>query len=1134
MRQTFAWGALIVAVLGWGAWSQLQGLWTRRNELMADRIRAKLIEAAPEWDIRFEQVELLENARVQLTGVRAAPRGSDRPLIELPALIAHLNPQLLSQSLQVQVTHVDLQQPMLHIRRDATGEWNCRNLPPIFSTGAAAPELELHDGAILISLESSDSLPALELTLGQINVQLTNRARRAYALRGDAQLDGSGKLELEGGLNIDTLRWSLSGRCDELSDPDRLIQLAANLSPDARQKLQGMACPTDRRTNTRTSGVPVQSAAHSTSAVSNGQRCCIPALGVSTRLELAFHLSGATPSQPIQYQLAARIRDGMIDNPALPVPLHDLEGELFVDNSQVVVRSFRASNGDSQLFVDGHLRRDNVTPQRRLAIKAENLQFNPVIREQLRGNLLKLYDALQPAGRFNLDVVAQTNDQGAWDWQLNRFDVQDGSVRLEVFPYPTRDVHGRIWQEGERFLVDFAGIAGVRPVTVKGEFRHPGAHVRADLLVAAQQVPVDDTLLAALSTPPLRAAQETLSKLQLNGTGDVQARVVKRGIPGEPVKVALDVRLLEGGLTYEQFPYSITDLQGRLSHNPLAENPSLRHVWQLTEVSGRHGAAQISANGGFAINGGQTLVDLTLQAINTPIDRDLELACLAASPQLRELFDNLGRAGAVDLQDIRILWSPGVEPVVTLPGILIKDAIVRLKYWPFPWERVTGKLAWNRQRLTIFNLDGWYGGETYLKIDSHGEADAAVLEIPETGPLAWHLHLEDVGIRKLIPDSVFRRSLIPTGVANIIETLDPRGPLDLDIGLDVKQAAGPEGLVTAAWHLDAHLQNNTIMPGLELTDVTGAVRIVRGVWDGVRSFVDGYFELESATALDLPLQSISGPLLVDGDDVYVGTPAWPGVRSAPPHDKIANPYAGSEVRMDLYQGKVGCSLQARLSTLDPELTTYRAVVKVNDVPLESWAADHGSTGERLRGPINGQLDFVGQGTNDRALRGQGWVQIMPAQLYELPVLNRVLSSFDLRQPNRTAFNYAFGEFEIHDGYFDFKQIDLVGEALRLVGYGTVAYADGLNEQLNIEFGRSKFRNQIPIIGQVFSAVTTNSIGVRVNGTVSQPIINVQPKLGIVDDTLRKMLDAFNNGQTPQAPRALNRSGGVIRGFDGGR
>jgi hypothetical protein len=350
----------------------------------------------------------------------------------------------------------------------------------------------------------------------------------------------------------------------------------------------------------------------------------------------------------------------------------------------------------------------------------------------------------------------------------------------------------------------------------------------------------------------------------------------------------------------------------------------------------------------------------------------------------------------------------------------------------------------------------------------------------------------------------------------------------------VKGYRQPNALVTAAWHLDARLNNNTVSPGVELSNVTGLVKIVRGSWDGHRSFVDGYFELDSATALGMPLTGISGPFLVDGDDAYIGTPTWAEARTAPPYDASINKYArrgqqAGDVQADLYGGKVGVNVQARLSPRDPEETSYRAAVSIRDIRLEEWAGNGSGNSERLRGPINGQMDFVGQGTSDRSLRGQGWLQISPAQLYELPVLNRVLSSFDLRQPDRTAFTYAYGEFQIHDGVFEFSLIDLVGESLRLVGRGTVAYAAGLDNRLAIDFFRSKFRNQIPVFGQIFSAVTTNSIGVRVGGTVDNPIVNVQPKLGIVDDTLRKLLDSFNDGQMPSAPRMSPQMGpGTLR------
>jgi hypothetical protein len=1122
MRRTFIWIVVILAGLGWTAWSQFQHLWGQRNQLIADRIRNRLVEIAPDWEVQFAAAEMLDGAQVRLTDLAIGPRARGDVLVTLPELLVQLDSELLSKHLQVLITKAEARGAVVHVERDAAGRWNWEGLPSFAGGGLPGPDIACRDCTVQIHLHPTETLPEIAFALSNIDLTAACESFQAYQLRGASQVDTAGAVSFDGTLNLQTRAWSLAGRCAELQSPDRLLELAAGLSPEARQQLSLIA----RNSALPRTGNPVGNAAestavravtHSNSDGSAQQRCCLPAFGVSARLELAFDLRGGGSAAPVQYQLGARIRDGVIDNPAIPVPLHDLQGEVFLDNQQVIVRSFQAANGHSRIYADGHLRRDAVIPQRRFVVQAHNLQFGREIRDQLDGGLLRFYDAMRPAGRFNIDIAAETDATGNWKVQLKQFTAEDCSLLLSAFPYPTQNIGGRMWQEGNRFHVDFTGMAGTRPFVARGEFRDPGSQVKADIEVRVAGVPLDELLVGALSTVPLQPARHAAERLQLGGFADVAARVVKRGIPHESVKVAIDAQLRNATVNPQVFPYRVTGLQGRVYHNPLADDPALRNVWQFMDLTGTHGAAQLRGSGAFVAKGPNALLDLTFAATDVPIDRELEYACISSSPALRELFDSVHPVGRVNLDPIRVLWAPGAKPVITLPSISVTDAEVRLKYWPYTWERVSGQLAWERNRLTIAQMEGFYGGETRLRIDNQGVSDAAFLEIPPEGPLGWRLHLERVDIARLVPDSVFRRSLIPSGVAAIVETLDPRGPLDLNIGLDVRQAAGPDGLVTADWQLAAQLENNSFAPGLELSDVTGSVQITRGIWDGRQSFVDGHFQLETATALDFPLTNIQGPFLVNGDDVFVGTPVWPGVREAPPNDPAANPFAAKEVQADVYRGRVGCSLQAKLSARDPELSTYRAMIAVQDVRLEDWAADNGSTAEKLRGPINGQMDFIGQGTSDRTLRGQGYVMISPAQLYELPVLNRVLSSFDLRQPNRTAFNFAYGEFEIRDGLFDFKVIDLVGDALRLVGQGTVAYAEGLNQQLAIEFGRSNFRNQIPIFGQIFSAVTANSIGIRVGGTIEQPLVQVQPKLGIVDDTLRKMLDAFNNGQTPTRP-----------------
>ena len=236
-----------------------------------------------------------------------------------------------------------------------------------------APEIVCADSTILVRLRAGEFLPEFQFDLTGIQLQLKNRAYRSYTLQGRSTVDTAGALEFSGTLDLDSKAWTLSGRCADLQSPDRLLQLAANLSPDARQRLEviarqcAIANPPVGGTLVRPAGL--------LSDPASPPRCSLPAPGVSARMEVAFNLLSASATQPLQYQLGAKFRDGSIENPALPVPLRDLNGEVFVDNSQVIVRSVQASNGESRLFLDGHVRRDGAQPSRRFVVQAQNLQF---------------------------------------------------------------------------------------------------------------------------------------------------------------------------------------------------------------------------------------------------------------------------------------------------------------------------------------------------------------------------------------------------------------------------------------------------------------------------------------------------------------------------------------------------------------------------------------------------------------------------------------------------------------------------------------------------------------------------------------------------------------------------------------
>jgi hypothetical protein len=412
------------------------------------------------------------------------------------------------------------------------------------------------------------------------------------------------------------------------------------------------------------------------------------------------------------------------------------------------------------------------------------------------------------------------------------------------------------------------------------------------------------------------------------------------------------------------------------------------------------------------------------------------------------------------------------------------------------------------------------------------DGGAAYLEIEPRSNVSWHLHLDDLRLRRVVCDDELRQAL-PPGMASVANALDPRGPIDIDLGIDLKGLDGAElasELVTAHFGLRAHFNDNTLYAGVELQNVVGNVEIVDGVWDGTAVTADGYVELSSARALNMPLQGIHGPFAIDGNQVSVGTPdfgseEWRQWLRGPVAHSEMNRYPGRQLEVDnLYadddhEGRFGLSGVVLLGA-DAARTQYRMDMNLRDASLRAWARDQKLAAGQLKGAVNGRLRMSGNGSSSHAAEGTGWIQISPAELYELPVFAQIFALPSLKPVSKTAFTYGYGEFTMHDGVFDFSAIDLVGDALRLAGRGTAEYADDLPGRLRLDFyskADPRFLggvSQIPLIGTFFD----NWVHVAVNGTLDRPQVNTQA--GDLGEMGRGLLQDIEKLTLPIVPQGM--------------
>jgi hypothetical protein len=1151
LRKTLQWTLYLLLALGAGGAGTAYWAWSRSDVLLRAKIEAVLAETVPDWDVTFADARFHADGRVDLRDVTIALRGQPEPLLRVPEVSAALDRRMLAEHQRIVLQRVRVSHPTISLTRGANGRWNWEDFTFPQPKSDVCPEVEVVGGTVIVRAEGTDALPAAEFQCRDVNVRLIPAGRKRFNLHAVSSVERAGALRVHGLIDFNTGALELEGAAPRIDTGDGLLDTVAALSLNfrrqvdalsrqGRQGLQGGTGvapssphgPPVALASVRNAPVPaVAVPSVETRPVAAPQ--ALPGLGIHATVGVQLHVRRAATNAPVDYAVQVDILGGEVTNPALPVPLHNLTGKLRITPNQVVLEDLAAANGESQLFVSGRIGRGGDMGKD-LTIRATDLSLDRQVRGYIpaASSFQRMYDQISPAGRFNLDVHVATDGVSGWSWNLREFTALDCSLVHELFQLPVTGIRGTIRQEGDVFHVDLDGHAADRPVKLTGYLKHPGPELEAHLtLHRVQDAPLDHRFADALRLEKQQPVRSAIRSLNLSGLADVEAEFTRPAGAGQKFSMKLDALVHHAVLNFERFPYRIANLRGLVRYDPRTED-----AWHFDELRGEHGAAVLSGRATFDLRRPPGSLDLLLTAVNVPIDEELRFASVTANPELDQLWREFAPAGTLDAQGATVAWSPGGAPAIAISDLELFGGQLTPAVLPYRWDDVTGAFAWRDNRLSIRRLTGIHGlTELYIET-SPMQAEAYVEHHPRAN-VAWHVHLDDVKLRRVVADPELRDAL-PAAIRDVVAALDPQGPFDMDLGLDMKGASPSAELVTAHWGLRARFQGNRLFAGLQLDDVYGNVEIVDGVWDGNAVTADGYVQLASVKALDMPFKGVHGPFTVDGNRVTVGTPDWAEWMEAPPQHSRRNPYAGRQLIVDdIYaaeghEGRLGADAVALLVPGNPAQTRYRVDLNLRSASLREWANQNGLKGTRLKGAVNGKASLVGHGTSEKDIRGSGWVQINPAQLYELPLIARIFSEIqfklpDNQPPDNTAFHYAFGDFTLHDGLFDFSRIELIGDVVSLVGWGRAAYAEDLAGRVDLHF-LTKMKNQIPLVssiinsvpfvGQTVDVLLQGWMHVVVTGTVSRPEARIEPRIPGVSDLSEAIVGTMRNVNAGQAPR----------------
>lgn len=1053
-------------------------VWSRSDEMLRQSVHEKLAEIAPGWNIAISEARFnLLLGQVHLYDVTVPGDDPAAPLLEMPEVVLVVDRDALTTP-NPEIRRVRVIRPRVHLVRNVDGDWNFLRLPPLRNPMHAIPEFRWEQATVTVRLDqpnqglvdqglplpgNTDSGKGTTLRFTDVGVAMIPSGKREFLIKTSGTVPFADEMTTEGTWNMADRSWSVKGAARQLRIDKPLLELAALLSPDVRGGMERLAATADKLE--REAGFPVAGKSSAATAAGDDTRTVI----FSAAANVQFRIAKWGHDKPTEHHLSLQVVQGEFDHPALRYPLTDLRSEAVLENGQVELKSLSAKSGGVQFRVDhARIQQEGELRPADFDVVVTDLPLDERLYRLLPTENRGVYDSVQPSGRIDARLHFEYNGHDRWDHE-GEVTVRDCAASHVQFPYRVERINGTIKRTGE--LIDFklAGQSGPQRINLRGRVKNPGPEAQALFYIEANGLPIDEKLRSACP----RKFQDVIDRLKVQGELDGWVRLTRPAGLSQAITPYIKAKLRNGAVNLQDFPIPLAEVTGDFEGTP--------NDWVFKGFRGRQDVTELTWSGGFRNDdAGLPELELNFDVKNAACDRTL----FAALPsEWQAVWTEINPQGMLRAAG-RLEWNAGAPPRIRLDTELHNGKLA-LKSFPIPLDEVHAEISHADGIVTIKSLKGKYNEARFA---ASGSAD-----FPEPGE--WHLHLADMHIDDLEADGPFRKAL-PPGLKKVVGAFNPQGKLSILGTLDFrgKKKDGYEFPVTAAWSTETIYTGNTLTAGIDLKDMYGKARFT-GTWDGSAIAGEGRIELDSVKVLGYQLAKVSGPVSIDDKQLIVGSKELVGAAEK----RILN--NSNRLTAQFIEGQIG--LDAVVDLGDP--MRYRASLTLQNGELKRYAQSYMSNNRKLAGLMNGWVDLQGEGTDRNRLSGAGRLVISPAALYDLPLIVAVFQALTLTPPKNTAFDQAQFVFDVRNSLVQFQKIDLVGDAIHLVGRGGVRF----NGAVNLDFYSTAGRNQVPIplVREIIKMGTTGWVGVKVGGTVQTPLTEIKP-LPQIDATLRQLLGNF--------------------------
>ena len=761
-----------------------------------------------------------------------------------------------------------------------------------------------------------------------------------------------------------------------------------------------------------------------------------------------------------RFALGGMLTHGRLDFPKINRTLTELSTRFEITNERVVIDKLTGNGDFARQFAVSYVQEGLVfsgDKQQRaeLTVNVQDCRFD----EDLIGVLLPFLndETKRLLAQFDYegttDLHAQLSCQnGVWHPKNIAMQISEIGFSHHAFPYRLDRLAGNLYID-ETASLHFRFTSkqdDLLKTAIEGHYHNIFVDAAGKAEIIGENIPIDPKLIRAL--PP--SVQSVTNSL--HPSGNLKTRLSFELSPGDvPLNKQFDIALDHVSLRYDHFPYPLRDVTGFLHYDG--------NVWQFRDVVGTNGTAIVKGSGHLIpldhSHDAQEFL-LHVSAEELPIDDQITQALI--NPDQRQLLQSLNVNGKVDLT-AQIQYRTDDKRLNLCFQVIPRAGLsICSDRFPYKIEDIAGEVRYDNGHIFAETLRGTHRN-TKMRSGFDCRFDGEGQSVLRLSPLAIDQLQAD---RELL-------DALPKHLQDFLESLQITNPFNLSGGIEYRQTA--QGEQTARWDLNWVLHQNGAKLGVPVENIFGIVRLT-GQSTNNQFRLNGELNLDSLTAYGFQTTSVCGPFFFNGKQLWLGLPAnrlSPEVHARP----LTGKFCDGTIRTE------------GLIVLDNGIS-YNINTNLDGANLAKIAQVIEPTARKTSGTLNCiNVNLMGNGTKWETVKGTGTLQIREANIYEAPVMIRLLRELRIKEtdPNAGAFGSADIDFRLLGLQMFFDPVIFDGGIISLYGNGMMRL-DNRQVDLTMKTRLGNRRMQIPVISDIIGGAGDQLVQLKITGPLGDPTI----------------------------------------------